>query len=72
MGAATSFAALPLASPAAWACTTCRPAVEAGIFDERFWGRLSITILPFLVVLLVVAVLHRTGRGGTPGEERWG
>ncbi len=72
MDAATSFAGLPLASPAAWACTTCRPAVEAGIFDERFWGRLSITVLPFLVVLLVVAVLYRSGRGEAVGEERGG
>lgn len=63
MDAATHFAAL--------ACTTCRPAVEAGIFDERFWGRLSITALPFLVVLLVVALLHRSGRAEAPGEERF-
>jgi hypothetical protein len=66
MVAASSFAALT----AAWACTTCRPAVEAGIFDERFWGRLSITALPFAVVLLVVALLHRSGRIDVPGEER--
>ncbi len=55
---------------AAWACTTCRPAVEAGIFDERFWGRLAITVLPFLVVLLVVAVLYRSGREGTQEGAR--
>lgn len=70
--AVTIFAASPLASPAALACTTCRPAVRAGILDEHFWGRLSLTVLPFLVILLVVAVLHRARPRELPGEERLG
>ncbi|MFP2897171.1 hypothetical protein [Corallococcus sp. 4LFB] len=50
------------ASSAVSACETCRPAVEAGIFNEHFWGRLAITLLPFAVVLCVVAPLHFLGR----------
>lgn len=45
-----------------FACETCRPAVEAGIFNEHFWGRLAITLLPFGVILCVVAPLHFLGR----------
>lgn len=54
-GAAVTVLALSLlTAPPALACITCRPAVRAGIFDEHFWGRLSIAALPFLVILLVV------------------
>ncbi len=70
--AATVFALSLLAAPAVSACTTCRPAVQAGIFDERFWGRLAITLLPFLVILLVVAVLYRARPRALPGEEQSG
>ncbi|MHA7632873.1 hypothetical protein [Corallococcus sp. M7] len=45
-----------------FACETCRPAVESGIFNEHFWGRLAITLLPFGVILCIVAPLHRLGR----------
>jgi hypothetical protein len=70
--AASALLVMALAASAVSACPECRPAVEAGIFNERFWGRLSITLLPFIVVLFVVAVLHRVGRGqasNPPGEE---
>lgn len=70
--AATVLVAVLLAAPAVSACTTCRPAVQAGIFDERFWGRLAITVLPFLVILLVVAVLYRARPRAFPGEEQAG
>ena len=72
--AATVFVLSLLTAPTAWACTTCRPAVQAGIFDEHFWGRLSIAALPFLVILLVVAVLYRLGPrlDALPGEEHPG
>ena len=69
---ATVFAVSLLAAPAVFACTTCRPAVQAGIFDERFWGRLALTVLPFLVIVLVVAALHRLRPRELPGEERLG
>ena len=53
-----------LGSAAAWACTTCRPAVQAGIFNEHFWGRFSLTVLPLAVALFVVlGVGLLTGRG---------
>jgi hypothetical protein len=53
-----------LGSTAAWACTTCRPAVQAGIFNEHFWGRFSLTVLPLAVALFVVlGVALLTGRG---------
>ena len=71
-GAATVFAVSLLASPAVLACTTCRPAVQAGIFDEHFWGRLALTVLPFLVILLVVAALYRVQSRARPGEEPLG
>lgn len=51
-----------LTSSAVFACETCRPAVEAGIFNEHFWGRLAITLLPFGGILCVVAPLHLLGR----------
>ncbi len=53
-----------LGSAAAWACDTCRPAVRAGIFNEHFWGRFSLTVLPLAVALFVVlGVALLTGRG---------
>ncbi|CAM3650795.1 hypothetical protein G4177_34700 [Corallococcus sp. ZKHCc1 1396] len=59
---ALTFLGALLSSGAALACETCRPAVEAGIFNEHFWGRLAITVLPFAVILCVVARLHFTAR----------
>ncbi|RYZ38283.1 MAG: hypothetical protein EOO71_24630 [Myxococcaceae bacterium] len=52
-----------LTSSTVFACETCRPAVEAGIFNEHFWGRLAITVLPFAVILCVATRLHFMGRG---------
>ncbi len=71
-GAATVFALSLLTATAAGACTTCRPAVQAGIFDEHFWGRLAIAALPFLVILLVVAALYRARPRALSGEEQPG
>ncbi|MDC0711555.1 hypothetical protein POL68_24000 [Stigmatella sp. ncwal1] len=51
------------------ACPTCRQAVEAGIFDEHFWGRLAITALPFALFLLIAARVHRVG-GSASVEEK--
>jgi hypothetical protein len=70
--AVTAFALSLLTATAASACITCRPAVRAGIFDEHFWGRLSIAALPFLVILLVVAVLYRLAALPGDGEEQPG
>jgi hypothetical protein len=62
---------LALTGRVALACPTCRPAVEAGIFDEHFWGRLAITALPFALVLCVVFLAHRAGgSASTPAEDR--
>lgn len=52
---------LALTGRVADACPTCRPAVEAGIFDEHFWGRLAITALPFALILCIVFLAHRAG-----------
>lgn len=59
---AFAFCVTLFAAVVASACDTCRPAVEAGIFNDSFWGRLSIAVLPFAVVLFVAAMLHRRGR----------
>ncbi|WP_245767770.1 hypothetical protein [Stigmatella erecta] len=64
---------LALTGCVAQACPTCRPAVEAGIFDEHFWGRLAITALPFAVILCVVFLAHRAGGSASarfPEETR--
>ncbi|WP_426756996.1 hypothetical protein [Myxococcus sp. Y35] len=53
----TGSTAALLTSTAASACPTCRPDVVAGILNEHFWGRLSLTVLPFLVLLLIVGAL---------------
>ena len=36
------------------ACASCRPLVEAGIFDVHFPGRLALTLVPLLVVVAAV------------------
>jgi hypothetical protein len=41
----------------ALACETCRPKVQAGIFNEQFLGRLALTLIPWAVVLLFVALI---------------
>jgi hypothetical protein len=40
--------------------------VRAGIFNEHFWGRLSLTLLPLALTLMVVACVHLASarRGG--------
>jgi hypothetical protein len=61
MRTATSitFVAVLLWGWLAWACDTCRPAVWAGIFNEHFWGRLALVLLPWAAMLLVVVGVHR-------------
>jgi hypothetical protein len=45
------------------ACDFCRPQVQAGIFNERFIGRLALILMPLAVVLLLVAlIVWTTGR----------
>ncbi|WP_223635896.1 hypothetical protein [Corallococcus sp. EGB] len=62
---ALTFTAALLVSGPVFACETCRPEVEAGIFKEHFWGRLALTLLPFGVVLCGVAARGRSaGAGG--------
>ncbi|WP_232293569.1 hypothetical protein [Stigmatella aurantiaca] len=63
-----SAIATVLTGRVAFACPTCRPAVEAGIFDEHFWGRLAITALPFAILLLIAVMVHRAG-GSASVEE---
>ncbi len=47
----------------AMACDFCRPQVQAGIFNERFIGRLALILMPLAVVLLLVAlIVWTTGR----------
>ncbi|MFP2959701.1 hypothetical protein ACLEPN_18160 [Myxococcus sp. 1LA] len=61
-GISTGFTTALLTASAASACPTCRPEVVAGILDEHFWGRLSLTVLPFLVLLLIVGALFLATR----------
>ena len=57
------------------ACDFCRPRVQAGIFDAHFAGRVGLTLLPLVVVLLLVALIVRGpwARGGArrPEEDAW-
>lgn len=53
-GILTGFTTGLLMTTAASACSTCRPDVVAAILDEHFWGRLSLTLLPFLILLFIV------------------
>ena len=59
-----TFLGALLASGTVLACETCRPLVQAGIFNEHFWGRLAITLLPFGVILFVAARVHVMRPGG--------
>jgi hypothetical protein len=42
----------------AWGCTTCRPLVKAGVYDENFSANLLVLLLPLGVLALVVAALN--------------
>jgi|GEM_PF-2590550 len=70
---ATVILTLGLMSTGAWACETCRPRVEAGIYNEHFVGRLALTLMPLLVVLCLVALIvgfpWGAGRQGVPGAS---
>ncbi|QDE88259.1 hypothetical protein BHS06_04425 [Myxococcus xanthus] len=53
-GILTGFTTGLLTTTAASACPTCRPDVVAVILDEHFWGRLSFTALPFLILVIIL------------------
>ncbi|WP_046244158.1 hypothetical protein [Hymenobacter terrenus] len=48
----TSLLLLLLTSPAAWACTVCRPRVQAGIHNDAYTANLLLILLPVAVLLL--------------------
>lgn len=48
---------LASSAPAA-ACPSCRPTVEAAIYDDSFWSNVGLTLLPFVVVALIIAVIE--------------
>ncbi|WNZ63198.1 hypothetical protein QEG98_05315 [Myxococcus sp. MxC21-1] len=56
-GILTGFTTGLLTATAASACPTCRPDVVAAILDEHFWGRLSLTALPFLILVIILGAL---------------
>ncbi|SEU04699.1 hypothetical protein SAMN05443572_104565 [Myxococcus fulvus] len=56
-GRAAGVLATGLLATGAWACDTCRPRVEAGIYNEHFLGRLALTLMPLLVVLWLVVLI---------------
>lgn len=79
--AAASLLALSVATSSAVACPFCESEtgrqVQAGIFDEQFWGNVLLTLLPFPVLLVVVALIYfdlswlwkrRQPRGGPLGS----
>jgi hypothetical protein len=55
---------LASASPAAWACPNCDTAqtVRAWMFQTDFWERLSLILLPLVVLAAIVSQLDRVGR----------
>lgn len=54
--------ALLVAAPNAMACPVCHTEtgkkVRAGIFNEEFGSNAAMTLLPFLILISVVAVIH--------------
>jgi len=50
--------ALFLSSGAAWACTSCRPLVKAGVYDQNFSGNLLLMVLPRAVLAFIGAGLY--------------
>ena len=51
------FVALVLACPS---CPTAQ-VVQRAVFDERFLGFLTLTLLPLLVLSVIVSLLYRIG-----------
>ena len=51
-----------LAATAAWACPFCETytgqRVRAGIWDGHFWHNVLLTVLPFAVFAVVIALLY--------------
>jgi hypothetical protein len=53
------------------ACAYCRPAVQAQVYDARFWPQLSILILPIAVIGLIAALIHFRGEAALGnGDEK--
>jgi hypothetical protein len=50
--------ALFLSSGAAWACTTCRPLVNAGVYDQNFSGTLLVLMTPLAILAFIGAGLY--------------
>lgn len=61
---------LLLAASGAFACSACRSAVAAGIFDGTFLQQLLVMVLPVLAMVALALVLLRAGRART--EDRHG
>lgn len=55
---------LLLSSPAA-ACSGCRPAVMARVFNQDFGFHLLALLLPLAVLTIVYLWLSRSDKGGT-------
>jgi len=55
---ALAATALFLSSGAAWACTSCRPLVKAGVYDQNFFGNLLLMVLPLAVLAFIGAGLY--------------
>jgi hypothetical protein len=53
---------IPLLSPA-WACTLCHTdtakQVRAGIFNVDFAQNLAVSLLPFVLMLAIAALIHQ-------------
>ncbi len=60
--AAVVFVAVLVFASAASACPFCESEtgqqVKAGIFNDQFWGNVLLTLLPFPVLLAIVALIY--------------
>jgi len=59
---AVVFVAVLVFASAASACPFCESEtgqqVKAGIFNDQFWGNVLLTLLPFPVLLAIVALIY--------------
>lgn len=57
-----SFVAVLVCVSTANACPYCETGtgkqVQAGIFNDRFWNNVTLTLLPLFVLLGIVALIH--------------
>lgn len=60
--AAWGFVAVLLSASSAVACPFCQSEtgqqVKAGIFNDQFWGNVLLTLLPFPILLAVIALIY--------------